>query len=347
MPVPVTAQALHAAVRLNALVFGWPCFSFRDTVGASRSSTVAAFAYWPANAQLDVVPGTGRSPSAHGEHFMHLPSTGLLLLAGIGIFAPAHAETVNCTNLTSLPVVISTQGVYCLKQDLSTAITSGNAITINANNVTLDCNDFKIGGLAAGSATDTNGIYAGNRHNITVRRCAVRGFHYGFQLIGGAGHLVEDNRADLNTVVGMYLSAHGASVRRNRVSDTGGRPSTSESSGMAIGGNGTSVTDNQVYGVTLTGVGGNGNAIGINIFGVHQEFARNLVVDIVPTGSGLARGFWGLGLSSYRDNMVLGFSATGVGLDGGDPSSFCSGNRIHGYTSSMQACTDAGGNFSN
>ncbi|HEY0661023.1 MAG TPA: hypothetical protein VGD21_06870 [Lysobacter sp.] len=55
----------------------------------------------------------------------------------------------NCTGfIETLPATISTQGTWCLKHDVGTAITEGNAVTIAANNVTLDCNDFKIGGLA-------------------------------------------------------------------------------------------------------------------------------------------------------------------------------------------------------
>jgi hypothetical protein len=47
--------------------------------------------------------------------------------------------------------MIGKQGVWCLRKDQSTANTSGSAITINTNNVTVDCNDFKIGELAAGN----------------------------------------------------------------------------------------------------------------------------------------------------------------------------------------------------
>jgi len=38
-------------------------------------------------------------------------------------------------------------------------MTSGNAITIATNNVVLDLNSFKLGGLSAGLGTNANGIY--------------------------------------------------------------------------------------------------------------------------------------------------------------------------------------------
>ena len=86
-----------------------------------------------------------------------IPRTALLATAFVaaGLASPAStaAESYDsCTGfIESLPATISTQGVWCLRRNLATAMTSGNAITITVNNVTIDCNDFKIGGLAAGT----------------------------------------------------------------------------------------------------------------------------------------------------------------------------------------------------
>ena len=41
--------------------------------------------------------------------------------------------------IDSLPATITTQGTWCLRGDLATSVTSGNAITIATNNVTIDC----------------------------------------------------------------------------------------------------------------------------------------------------------------------------------------------------------------
>lgn len=158
-----------------------------------------------------------------------LTALGLLLaLPGLGWpFASHAAESYdNCTGFVdSLPAVISTQGTWCLRQDVATPIASGNAITVNTNNVTIDCNDFKIGGLAAGVSTNAYGIYSANRQNTTVRNCNIRGFRHGIRLDGsGAGHLVEDNRLDNNTFNGIFVRGDGSTVRRNIVGDTGGVP---------------------------------------------------------------------------------------------------------------------------
>ena len=65
--------------------------------------------------------------------------------------------------IASLPAVITTQGTWCLDADLATGMASGIAIEIRANNVTLDCNGFKVGGLAAGVSTQTYGVSSAKR----------------------------------------------------------------------------------------------------------------------------------------------------------------------------------------
>jgi len=77
----------------------------------------------------------------------------LLLLGGLlAVPSPASAaETYDiCAGyIESLPATISRQGVWCLRKNLSASIGNGNAITIATNDVTIECNDFRGGGLAA------------------------------------------------------------------------------------------------------------------------------------------------------------------------------------------------------
>ena len=65
-----------------------------------------------------------------------------------------------CTVIATLPYTITAQGRYCLSTNLSTAITSGAAITINSDFVVLDLRGFKIGGGSAGPGTLAHGVYA-------------------------------------------------------------------------------------------------------------------------------------------------------------------------------------------
>ena len=111
-------------------------------------------------------------------------SAGFALFAAMLLLPPPPLRAAesydNCTGfIDSVPATIATQGVWRLRAHLGTAITTGAAINIAANNVTIDCNDFKLGGLAATDASAAMGISASGRQNATVRRCQLRGFFQG------------------------------------------------------------------------------------------------------------------------------------------------------------------------
>ena len=154
----------------------------------------------------------------------------LTLCATVAAFVPgAHAdETTFCnTYITSLPYTISMQGHYCFNRNLSTGITSGTAIAINADFVVLDLNNFKLGGGAAGPATETVGILGVNRSNITVRNGNIRGFMVGIRLTApnpslSQNNLVENNVLDGNTNKGIDVRGLSNVVRNNIVTNTGG-----------------------------------------------------------------------------------------------------------------------------
>ena len=273
----------------------------------------------------------------------------LSVLALLACAKPAHAAQSydNCAGfVTTLPAVISAQGTWCLKQDLATAITSGNAITINANNVTLDCNDFKLGGLAAGLATQTTGVYATDRVNLTVRHCNIRGFHTGIAFMGtlAGGNLIEDNRFDGNTDFGMQIFGDGSVIQRNRLFDTGG--STVSSDFMAIyTGSLVDILDNTISGVVAT-TSSNGYAYGM--FVVANNVRGNRVSGLVPDGSGLAEG---ISMNTndrffLTENYLIGTAIAGsIGLECLNPGiGRAKDNVIAGFATGIHNCGDAGGN---
>ncbi|MDN5781749.1 MAG: right-handed parallel beta-helix repeat-containing protein [Luteimonas sp.] len=288
------------------------------------------------------------------------------LLVG-ALFLPPSAQAAesydNCSHfIDSVPATITSSGVWCLDKDLSTAIASGNAISISANNVVLDCNHFKLGGLAAGNGSRTLGIAAFDRQNITVRNCNIRGFNIGILLSEGSGHLVEHNRLDNNLITGIYLSAASNSiVRENRVYDTGGYPDNNTRYGIrAYGGDAIEVTHNIVAGVFGTSGYGN-HVIGIDrlnyVSDVDMTSARitgNRVSGLVPSGTGTIA--YGLNNSSagstYGMNIFAGndlFMATPVSGSVGIQCSYngisVRNNNIRGFATAVDSiCLDDGGN---
>jgi parallel beta-helix repeat protein len=267
------------------------------------------------------------------------------MCCGLFAYSPAaHAAQSydNCNNfIDTLPATISTQGVWCLHKDLSTNITSGKAITIAANNVTIDCNDFKLGGLAAGPGSTAIGIYAIYRQNATVRRCNVRGFFYGTSLDGdgGAGHLVEDNRLDNNLFAGIYVAGDNNLIRRNRVFDTGSerqivygilasadiidntiagvfgyQSSDSRPRGIVVFGNGAVVRDNRIRGLAAVAPG-TARGISIGTKGIIVD-GNTIIADAATSGKGI--GLYELATS--------------------DADATCSNNIVRGFTENYSGC---------
>lgn len=267
----------------------------------------------------------------------------LAILAG-ALAAPAHAETTQCTAITSLPATIATSGIYCLNQDLATALASGSAITVNANNVVIDCNLHRIGGLAAGDATNTDGITASNRQNLTIRNCTIRGFRNGLYLNGGSGHLVEDNLLDQHTLTGAVINGTAHVFRRNRVIGIGGRAGVA-ARGLEITGQGISVLDNLISGVMPVGPGDQ-IAMGIDVDGPSNNISRNHITEVFPFGATGANGIGGTGDSVFRENTISNSSTTtGTGLAGGSTSSICADNIVFNYTiEAPSSCTYVGYN---
>jgi hypothetical protein len=236
----------------------------------------------------------------------------ILIHFSLAYTATAYAETTNCTAITTLPYTIATQGVYCLTGNLSTSISAGgaSAITINTNNVVLDLNGFKIGGLAAGTATQAIGINAYQRQNITIKNGTIRGFEVGILLDDSApftasqGHVIEDIRADQNTYAGIEVYGRDNVIRNNFVIMTGG--STAGASigsydvyayGIFIEGSSNQVLNNMVTEVTAQGAG---SGYGIMLSGPNIVAAYNRVSNITsPSG-----GSYGIIQNSGNDIIV-------------------------------------------
>ena len=280
------------------------------------------------------------------------PFLPLLTLAALLSAPVAHAEVENCTVITSLPTTISTQGLYCLTEDLSTPIESGEAIAVEVNNVTIDCNGFKLGGLAAGDDTRTRGIYALDRLNTVVRNCSIRGFNFGVYFFGGGGHVVEDNRFDNETFIGIGLiGTDGDIIRRNHIVDTGGNtPVIISTDGQAYGiaaqsASGLLIEHNSVVDTTATA--GTGKvAYGITAVSSQGVLRDNVVQTVLGDGANKSYGIVATGAARVvlRDNSVINPATDGYAISA-SADSWCADNHLLGFSSGqIGACQDGGGN---
>jgi hypothetical protein len=270
----------------------------------------------------------------------------VLLLAWSGSSAAETATT--CKGyIDALPAVISTQGTWCLRKDVATAMTSGYAITVAAPNVAIDCNGYKIGGLGAGPETQAIGIVSNGYLNTVVRNCSIRGFFYGIATPGGGGALIEDNLLELNTLIGVFVGGDGGTIRRNRIHDTGS--GASYAWGLATNG------QVDVIGNTISGVYPNPGtavyAVGIQSSANAGSVIRgNILREIEPGGNGsIAIYIYDDALRVViEDNELIdpGISEASLGIYCGGRSSFAvaTGNSILGFGSPLFSCFDAGDN---
>ena len=261
--------------------------------------------------------------------------------------ATSSANEDTCTPITTVPTTISLPGTYCVTKDLSTPSTSGTAITVSSNDVTIDLGGHTLSNLAAGTGTQAfgiQGIAAGaNLQNITVRNGTVRGFYEGISLTGptgsttnSSGHLVENVRADFNRFIGIQVMGAGSVVRQNQILHTGGEPGVSDNFGLQIAGNGAQALDNVVVD-TVPALGG-GTAVGI--FAESNNDFTGLVIEgnrisnvtiglnsfgILNSGHGFntlvvnnriadyAGGIYLYNTAKYRDNLAIGTSVAYTG----------------------------------
>jgi len=281
-------------------------------------------------------------------NFLALLLSATALLSATPRAVQAAESYDNCSGyINSLPATIGTQGTWCLKQNLTTASASGYAIDIQTNNVTIDCNDFIISGTA-GTGTIAIGIHGLDHLNATIRHCNIRGFIYGVALSGTAsgGHVVEDNRVNDNTYVGIFVSGDGSVVRRNRVFDTGGSSSVSFAYGIWTQFS-VDVMDNVVSGVKAT-VGANGDARGIYLYSNPDgRIIGNNVRGLLKAGTGLSYGISGL-LSDalvIRDNNLVGDASTNsFGVACNTSKGSFRNNMISAFDNESVNCTDGGSN---
>lgn len=206
---------------------------------------------------------------------------------------PTRAETFDCTAITSLPYTITTQGIYCLTGNLATSMTSGYAIEIQTNNVTIDLNGYKLGGLGAGDGTQAYGIYAYQRKNITIKNGIIRGFNRGVFLndsspyTTSSGHVVKNILADQNTVFGIQVHGMGNTVSHNIVVDTSGSTAgTSVARGIQVAGPGAKVMNNNVSTTTTQSTTASGIYLSDSDYSLVEN---NTVTDTISTtGSSMA-----------------------------------------------------------
>lgn len=183
-------------------------------------------------------------------------SFAIAVLAAAANRAPAAESYDSCVgDINTVPTVIATGGTWCLRHNVITTATNIRAVDIRTNNVTIDCNGFRLADAQAGPSTLSIGISAnGPYSNITVRNCTIIGFNFGIFLSGnpGGGYVIENNLLSFNRSAGIRLDGAASIVRHNTVANTGGQPGSVNGIGIVVNGS-VDVIDNVVDGIAGDG----------------------------------------------------------------------------------------------
>ncbi len=256
------------------------------------------------------------------------------------------AETKNCTEITALPFTITVQGIYCLKQNLNVNLATGNAITINAGNVTIDFNGWRVNNQAA-ATNGATGVYALDRKNITLRDGFIRGFKNGitfFELTpdASAAHLIEGMKVADGSRFGIVATGEGTVVRGNKVSNIGSSTENT-SRGIVL----QEANNGVVSGNIISGISNQNFSVGIYTNVSDRVHVLNNYISNV-SGAFDVHGiyFSGNDSSTFASNTIVndaGGGNTGI-LSEGDPRGSCLNNDIGGYTTAVSGCDFEDGN---
>lgn len=254
----------------------------------------------------------------------------LAALAGLAIVSGADPAAA-CTPITSIPLMITAPGSYCLTGNLSTAQTSGDAITVASGYVTIDLQGYEIAGTGALSGT-AHGIRSWAQTDVTVRNGTIRGFFTGVSLEGAFSGgtprnlAVEDLRVIGSAYTGIRVTGQNCSIARNKVLQIGGSTTVGSYptfTGIFVYGSNNVIEKNDVAGfVTTSGsanlgilVNPSSNSLieGNRIIGATTAIHVGHSAAVEVVGNRIWQGTRGieyvLSSGKYRDNLTLGVSS--------------------------------------
>lgn len=229
----------------------------------------------------------------------------LLVVAGAACCWMAFpALAGDCTALTGFPATISAAGKYCLADDVTVDSPGIKAITINANDVTLDCDGHTLKNLATSNNGTSVGVYLFAQNNVVIRNC---------RIIGGFAHGIHANQDNTSFNQNYYID-----IKDNYVAGP-------YHHGIWVYGSAVEVTGNRVY-----DIGGqlNRDGIGIRVGASSVGFRLHTVMDNFVAGTNSPyRNAFGI----YSDNSQGGiFVRNGVVGSSGHDSFGSYGFRIGG-----------------
>lgn len=269
------------------------------------------------------------------------PSQVLTWVIALLLCRLSDAAATDVTKIDRLPYRITHSGAYQLTEDLHFEQLRGAAISVEADDVSIDLNGATLSGTADAS-TLAVGIQSSSRSRITITNGRITGFYFGIDLRAPTdgqvrSHVVSDLVLSRNQYFGMRVVGAQSEVQRCTILDTGGstRPGHTIPHGVRLVGAGTVMRDCQVIDLRLKRFDdGKGEIVGVHFDAAKDSvFERNLVVEQTDEADDQARpddskertfGIWINGgpekdtFVEVRNNTFVGFTVPVVFAPGSD-----------------------------
>ncbi len=210
------------------------------------------------------------------------------------------------TRIISVPFTINSPGFYYLSRDL-TYNGSGNAISVNADDVTIDLMGFRL--AHSGAVGSTAGIFMSGRSNVEIRNGTVQGFGIG---IGDDSSDATKHRAinirAINNGTGIFFGGNNHLIKNCNGSNNAGNGLF-----MASGIIADCVASNNLWGIQMWGPGSVLGNIAMNNTSHNFQFGN---VDTITSILVDRNSAFGLNPNYYKED-----GATGVvyGVNSGTP----------------------------
>jgi hypothetical protein len=233
------------------------------------------------------------------------------LLLSLGFALPSLAAASNhCTAITALPATLSEAGVYCLTDDLKLAGSSGTAVTIATDSVTLDLDGHALRSKAAANTT-TIGVSVVGRKYFSIVNGTLAGFAQAVYVRSNGdtpakGGVLANLKVQRSFWNGLSIICDGCVVRDNVVTDTVVPETLSGYFANAIGveGSGDLIIGNRVYNTASPpGVQAVAFALGTTGSTISNNFAANAAATSDPVYGFLMSGVDDLLVANQAQNL--------------------------------------------
>jgi hypothetical protein len=268
----------------------------------------------------------------------------------------SRAETAQCVPIGTVPYYITAPGTYCLTKNIATSTQSGSAITIIADDVTLDCNGHTLSNSLAGNLA--TGVASNDTSDVVVKNCMIRNFKSGILFSTNHNNITLADNVVIRSGKGIEVSGDRVQLFDNQIIDSRAallaayelpwaiyvHPSAQDGSKLSRD---VVIRGNRVLGMT---------SATYDPEGIRLDWAKSpLIEDNHVAGLEAASGLeaWGIVASSstgalVRNNVIIAAAATstiGLSVWGETAPAICVGNILRGIsTPGFTSCALSSGN---